>query len=158
MTWNRSLFKLGREAMLSVETGPETRMKEYERVYSALKTPEIGLQIIEGKIKLPSYDTSQPAKKEYGFPPAFIPWWSSSSIPHYFGYWMHFFSSSRKLTFAQLNTNIGLGGPHHALEIARTFAQFFSALSLRTFAYSRNWAKKLKSSHVPPGSTRQNSF
>jgi len=99
-------------------------MKEYERLYSTLNTPATGLNIIRGKIKLPPYDTSQPAKKEYGFPPAFIPWWSSSSIPHYFGYWIHFLNPLRKLTFVQLSTNIGLGGPYHAFEIARNFNQF----------------------------------
>lgn len=93
-------------------------MKLYEKVLSGLGLPEELIALAMGRLQLPNGMEEQPARC-YGFPPAFIPFWSSPDAMIYTGYWNHWFCD-REASFAKMYVKLG----YVVSEIARTCEQF----------------------------------
>jgi len=91
---------------------------EYETLLSHLPLPKTIASCAMGRLRVPVAAITYPPPW-YGYPPAFIPFWSQGE-GIYVGLWKHWFTE-RTTSFVE----VYLAWPHIVVEIARTPEQFF---------------------------------
>jgi hypothetical protein len=93
----------------------------YKAVFSGLGLSDLAWKIASAEIEIPYAGDDQPIRN-FGFPPALIPLWSSGSGPSYYGYWFHWFVS-RRPTIVRYSLDTGT-----AYEVASNLRQLMTIL------------------------------
>jgi hypothetical protein len=106
-------------------------MTSWFACYDRIGLPATAISLATGELAIE--DDSSPV--EGGFPPALLPLTDTAGGMMY-GYWKHWFVSSRKMTIVEFYGQTRFGRPLLVMELARNFTQFVYVRLFQEFAVS----------------------